>query len=63
MFYEYVSNIVEMAEALQPRVLDRLVANISSLASVYHEVPEAFCDTNRRGQANLDEDIEASREV
>lgn len=43
------------------------MANISSLASVYHEVPEAFCDNNRRAQANLDEDIEAmvegSREV
>ena len=26
-------------KALQPRVLDRLVANISTLASVYHQVP------------------------
>ena len=27
-------------QALQPRVLDRLVANISTLASVYHQAGE-----------------------
>lgn len=39
--------ISENSFALQPRVLDRLIANISTLASVYHQVPEAFCDNNR----------------
>mmetsp|Transcript_85738 Transcript_85738/g.255579 ORF Transcript_85738/g.255579 Transcript_85738/m.255579 type:complete len:924 (+) Transcript_85738:49-2820(+) len=28
--------------AIQPRTLDRLVANISTLASVYHQLPEQF---------------------
>lgn len=48
--------ISENPFALQPRVLDRLVANISTLASVYHQVPEAFCDNNRRGGTMEQED-------
>ncbi|CAJ1380969.1 unnamed protein product [Effrenium voratum] len=47
--------ISENSFALQPRVLDRLITNISTLASVYHQVPEAFCDLNR-GARNVEED-------
>jgi AP-1 complex subunit beta-1 len=34
--------------ATQPRVLERLIGNISTLASVYHQVPEAFIVENAR---------------
>mmetsp|Transcript_29430 Transcript_29430/g.80785 ORF Transcript_29430/g.80785 Transcript_29430/m.80785 type:complete len:927 (-) Transcript_29430:42-2822(-) len=34
--------------AIQPRILDRLVANISTLASVYHQVPESFLSSDKR---------------
>jgi len=52
--------INENSFALQPRVLDRLIANISTLASVYHQVPEAFCDNNRgaRQVEENDDDFE-----
>ncbi|CAE7833423.1 BETAC-AD [Symbiodinium sp. CCMP2592] len=49
--------ISENSFALQPRVLDRLIANISTLASVYHQVPEAFCDNNR-GARQVEENDE-----
>jgi len=35
-------NISDDSFATQPRLLDRLVTNISTLASVYHQPPEAF---------------------
>eukprot|EP00931_Biecheleriopsis_adriatica_P048103 TRINITY_DN27786_c0_g1_i1.p1 TRINITY_DN27786_c0_g1~~TRINITY_DN27786_c0_g1_i1.p1 ORF type:complete len:929 (+),score=191.37 TRINITY_DN27786_c0_g1_i1:41-2827(+) len=49
--------ISENSFSLQPRVLDRLIANISSLASVYHQVPEAFIDNARDNNLRRD-DIE-----
>eukprot|EP00913_Durusdinium_trenchii_P032908 g30807.t1 len=54
--------ISENPFAFQPRVLDRLVANISTLASVYHQVPEAFCDTNRRHGATVNDELEGEED-
>mmetsp|Transcript_64637 Transcript_64637/g.116295 ORF Transcript_64637/g.116295 Transcript_64637/m.116295 type:complete len:943 (-) Transcript_64637:47-2875(-) len=59
--------IGENSFALQPRVLDRLIANIGTLASVYHQVPEAFLDDSRtsdvhKDAANSEDDAEETRE-
>jgi len=48
--------ISDTSFALQPRVLDRLISNISTLASVYHQVPEAFITQDRSAAARDDED-------
>jgi len=45
--------------SLQPRLLDRLVTNISTLASVYHQLPETFITD--KGQ-EPEEDSEAELE-
>lgn len=59
--------ITEDSFATQPRILDRLIANISTLASVYHQVPEAFLDTNPHAavaveEGSPDEEEEDARE-
>lgn len=37
--------------ATQPRVLDRLIGNLCTLASVYHELPETFLTTDNTKKA------------
>jgi len=44
--------------ALQPRLLDRLVTNISTLASVYHQLPETFITTEKGQVPEEDSDAE-----
>lgn len=53
--------ITEDSFACQPRVLERLVANICTLASVYHEVPESFL-SNDRAVRLRDDDSDDDRE-
>eukprot|EP00928_Gymnodinium_smaydae_P071309 TRINITY_DN54934_c0_g1_i1.p1 TRINITY_DN54934_c0_g1~~TRINITY_DN54934_c0_g1_i1.p1 ORF type:complete len:992 (-),score=268.54 TRINITY_DN54934_c0_g1_i1:90-2918(-) len=50
--------------ATQPRVLDQLVGNISTLASVYHQLPESFLDprANERTLADHDSNEEEEEE-
>lgn len=53
--------------ACQPRILDRLISNISTLASVYHQLPETFILRNRnesvaRDDAENTEDEEETEE-
>eukprot|EP00927_Polykrikos_kofoidii_P036857 TRINITY_DN31082_c0_g1_i1.p1 TRINITY_DN31082_c0_g1~~TRINITY_DN31082_c0_g1_i1.p1 ORF type:complete len:954 (+),score=202.58 TRINITY_DN31082_c0_g1_i1:66-2927(+) len=49
--------------ACQPKVLDKLVANISTLASVYHQLPEAFLDQRRTLPARESGDEEEEEEA
>merc|ERR1719265_2787419 len=48
--------------ATQPRVLERLIANIASLSSVYHQVPETFLVAQTKDAAREDSDVEDSDE-
>eukprot|EP00929_Paragymnodinium_shiwhaense_P078935 TRINITY_DN4096_c1_g1_i1.p1 TRINITY_DN4096_c1_g1~~TRINITY_DN4096_c1_g1_i1.p1 ORF type:complete len:921 (+),score=259.62 TRINITY_DN4096_c1_g1_i1:125-2887(+) len=52
--------------ATQPRLLDRLVANLCTLASVYHEPPEQFLEQHqakkREADSGDEEDEEEQRE-
>jgi hypothetical protein len=43
--------IAEASTQLDPGVLDLLVAQLSTLAAVYHQPPETFVPKLRRGQA------------
>lgn len=55
-------SISDSSFSMQPKVLDRLIMNISTLASVYHQVPEAFCDNNlsnsKAGEEDDDDEFE-----
>lgn len=51
-------NITDNSFSMQPKVLDRLIMNISTLASVYHQVPEAFCDNTPAKAREEEEDDE-----
>mmetsp|Transcript_14940 Transcript_14940/g.52439 ORF Transcript_14940/g.52439 Transcript_14940/m.52439 type:complete len:932 (+) Transcript_14940:64-2859(+) len=52
--------------SLQPKVLDRLVSNLCTLASVYHELPESFLSSDRKAPVARGEedagDLEEERE-
>merc|ERR1719350_1531555 len=51
--------------SIQPRVLDRLVANLCTLSSVYHEVPETFLSSDRKAFTRYTgdpDDLEDERE-
>merc|ERR1719265_1882109 len=44
--------------ATQPRLLDRLVANLCTLSSVYHQPPEDFLNSTASKQGGEDDDDE-----
>lgn len=57
--------ISDDAFAMQPRILDRLIGNLCTLASVYHEMPETFLNADRKVPMRSIEDpddIEEERE-
>lgn len=59
--------ITTTIQSLPPALLDRLLAELSTLASVYHKPPEQFVGQGRFGadavqQAAIDEQVQNSRE-
>uniref|UniRef100_A0A7S1AGJ6 Beta-adaptin appendage C-terminal subdomain domain-containing protein n=1 Tax=Noctiluca scintillans TaxID=2966 RepID=A0A7S1AGJ6_NOCSC len=71
MYWRLLVNVPEMAKTVvlserptisddsfgcQPRVLDRLIENISTLSSVYHQIPEAFIVRSRQVPFREDEE-------
>lgn len=59
--------ITSTIESLQPALLDRLLAELSTLASVYHKPPEQFVGQGRYGadavqQAAIEEQMQNAKE-